>query len=65
MNMLVPPHGGVLSPLMVQGKESIQVVSEDCRNLYKVRMNSREVTDVIMLGNGAFSPLKGFIMEKD
>ena len=65
MNMLVPPHGGVLSPLMVQGKESIQVVSEDCRNLYKVRMNSREVTDVIMLGNGAFSPLKGFITEED
>ena len=65
MDKLVPPHGGVLSPLMVQGKDSIQAVTADCQGLYRVAMNSREVSDLIMLGNGAYSPLKGFMVSRD
>jgi sulfate adenylyltransferase len=62
---LVPPHGGVLSPLLVAGERQRQEVREECRGLRQVRMSTREVSDVIMLASGAFSPLAGFLGRDD
>lgn len=56
---LVPPHGGKLLPLLVNGKERDEAFNE-ARALPHVRLNSREVSDLIMLATGAFSPLEGF-----
>jgi len=61
---LVPPHGGRLLPLLAEGNEREEGIKE-ARALPKVRLNSREVSDLIMLAMGAFSPLKGFMGRGD
>jgi sulfate adenylyltransferase len=62
--MTVPPHGGKLLPLLAQG-EDLKRGLDKARRLPQVRLNSREVSDLIMLGMGAFSPLRGFMARKD
>jgi sulfate adenylyltransferase len=64
MPALVPPHGGELLPLMVSGEQREQALVEASR-LPQVIMNSRELSDLIMLATGAFSPLKGFMGRED
>ena len=61
---LVPPHGGKLVPLLVNGKEREEGIKET-RGLRKVRLSTREVSDLIMLAAGAFSPLDGFTRKED
>ncbi len=60
----VPPHGGELVSLLVKGKERDSAL-ERSRNLIRVPLNSLERSDLVMLGIGAFSPLKGFMGEDD
>jgi len=38
---------------------------EECKNLRSLRLSTVEFSDLIMLGIGAFSPLEGFMTEKD
>ncbi len=64
MSSLVPPHGGKLLPRLVSGAERDDALSE-ARALPQVRLSSREVSDLIMLAMGAFSPLRGFMGERD
>ncbi len=64
MPSLVPPHGGKLLPLLVHGSEREKSLQE-AKLLPKVRLNSREVSDLIMLAMGAFSPLEGFMGRED
>lgn len=64
MNNLVPPHGGQLKPLLLaNGQRSDEIAK--ARSLPKVRMSSRETSDLIMMGIGAFSPLDGFMRQED
>lgn len=64
MNGLVPPHGGKLLPLLAQSSEREEGIKET-EVLLKVRPNSKEMSDLIMLAMGAFSPLEGFMGEED
>jgi len=64
MPALVPPHGGVLLPLLVKGEEKEQALAE-ARALPRIMVNSRELSDLIMLAMGAFSPLRGFMGRED
>ena len=64
MSYLVPPHGGRLLPLLVRDSELEESIKE-AETLPKVRLDSREVSDLIMLAMGAFSPLDGFIGKAD
>ena len=61
---LVPPHGGLLNPLMAP---TANLAEEKARmkSLPVIRMTSKETSDVIMLAMGAFSPLKGFMGKDD
>lgn len=61
---LVPPHGGGLKPLIIKG-EKLKENQEKSRSFPAVRITSRETSDLIMMGIGAFSPLAGFMGEKD
>jgi len=61
---LVPPHGGELKPLLLEGKEREELVQR-AQDLPVVRLTSRETSDLIMLAIGAFSPLDGFMGEAD
>ena len=62
MRGLVPPHGGKLNPRLVQVDEESY---RQAKLLPQVRLNSKEVSDLIMLAMGAFSPLDGFMTQED
>jgi sulfate adenylyltransferase len=62
--MNISPHGGKLTPLLVEGEE-LDKGLERAKGLPRIRMSSREVSDLIMLAMGAFSPLKGFMAKED
>ncbi len=65
MAKLVPPHGSDrLMPLLLpEGERAAEL--ERARTMQKVRMTTRETSDLIMLGIGAFTPLTGFMGEAD
>jgi sulfate adenylyltransferase len=62
MAKLVPPHGKErkLKPLLLEG-DALKAEVEKAKTLKKVPMTSREASDVLMLGIGAFTPLEGFM----
>ena len=64
MSGLVPPHGGKLVPLLVLDDKRETGLKEALRPT-TVRLSTKEVSDLIMLGMGAFSPLQGFMGKKD
>ncbi|MGQ9662143.1 MAG: sulfate adenylyltransferase [Kiritimatiellia bacterium] len=61
---LVPPHGGILRPLLLEGEE-LRAARDAARAMPTVRMSSRETSDLIMMAIGAFSPLRGFMTNAD
>ncbi|MGQ9732102.1 MAG: sulfate adenylyltransferase [Candidatus Zipacnadales bacterium] len=64
MSHLVPPHGGELVCRLVPESERPERLAE-AEKFTKVTLSSREVSDLIMIGMGAFSPLVGFMGEED
>jgi len=62
--MTISPHGGKLLPLLLKGEDANRELDK-ARHLPRIKMDSREVSDLIMLGMGAFSPLKGFMTRVD
>jgi len=61
MGKLVKPHGSdVLKPLLLTGNE-LEEEKKKAETLKKVPMTSRETSDLIMMGIGAFTPLEGFM----
>ena len=63
---LVPPHGPsrTLQPLLVPAGERDEERAR-AASLPAIQMTSRETSDLIMLGIGAFTPLTGFMGEAD
>jgi sulfate adenylyltransferase len=65
MGKLVPPHGSeTLMPLLLEGKE-LEAEKKRAETLPKVPMTTRETSDLIMMGIGAFTPLTGFMGKAD
>ena len=65
MSTLVPPHGGGrLKPLLLPEADRPEA-RERAATLKTVRLSSREVSDLLMLGMGAYTPLAGFMGEAD
>ncbi len=65
MTELVPPHGGGdLKPLLIPVAERADALAR-AASLPQVALTSREVSDLFMLGMGAYSPLSGFMGEAD
>jgi len=65
MSNLVPPHGAdelkpLLLPATVRAAEA-----QRAEHLKQVPLSSREVSDLFMLGMGAYTPLAGFMGEAD
>ena len=63
---LVNPHGKdkVLKPLLLTGAE-LEAEKEKAKGLTEVRIASREIGDLIMMGIGGFTPLTGFMTKAD
>ncbi len=65
MSRLVQPHGSTeLRPLLLEGAERDQELAR-AKTLKQVPMTSRETSDLIMMGIGAFTPLTGFMGKDD
>ncbi len=65
MTRLVPPHGSrELRPLLLEG-EACAYERRRAQSLPSVRITSREKGDVVMLGIGGFTPLRGFATHAD
>jgi sulfate adenylyltransferase len=66
MSDLIAPHGKQekLMPLLLEGKELAAEV-ERAKKLKHITITTREASDCIMLGIGAFTPLTGFMNKAD
>ena len=65
MVSLVPPHGtDSLKPRLLPKMERAAEIERAAR-LKRVPLSSREVSDLFMLGMGAYTPLDGFMGEAD
>ena len=65
MSKLTPPHGkGRLNPLLAPEAERADGLAR-ANGLRQVPMSSREVSDLLMLGMGAYTPLTGFMGAAD
>jgi sulfate adenylyltransferase len=61
---LIRPHGGKLINRMAEGREREQLL-ERAKLLPQVTLNSRQLSDVELIAIGAFSPLTGFMGQRD
>ena len=65
MSKLVPPHGSdSLKPLLLPETERAEE-AQRASQLKRIPLSSREVSDLFMLGMGAYTPLDGFMGEAD
>jgi len=65
MSSLVLPHGSKeLKPLLLDGEARAAEIKR-AEGLKKAPMTSRETSDLIMMGIGAFTPLDGFMGKDD
>ena len=65
MSSLVLPHGSKeLKPLLLEGDARNEELKR-AQGMKKVPMTSRETSDLIMMGIGAFTPLGGFMGKDD
>jgi sulfate adenylyltransferase len=65
MSQLVPPHGSAsVNPLLAPEMERAEEL-ERARHLRKIPLDSRAVSDVLMLAMGAYTPLDGFMGHDD
>ncbi|EME38943.1 hypothetical protein DOTSEDRAFT_75597 [Dothistroma septosporum NZE10] len=63
--MANPPHGGVLKDLIARDAPRRQELSEEAERLPAVVLHDRQLCDLELILNGGFSPLEGFMNEKD
>jgi sulfate adenylyltransferase len=61
---LVPPHGGQLVDRTARGAAR-EALLQTAAKLPTITLNAREEADLELIANGAFSPLEGFLGEKD
>src|SRR5208282_415459 len=65
MSKLILPHGSSqLKSLLLEGSPR-EEESKKAESLKRVPMTSRETSDLIMMGIGAFTPLDGFMGKDD
>ena len=58
------PHGGKLVNRLA-GDDEKEELSEKAKRFKKIKLDSRQISDLEMIAVGAFSPLEGFMNEAD
>ncbi|KAL1861594.1 hypothetical protein VTK73DRAFT_7002 [Phialemonium thermophilum] len=59
------PHGGVLKDLLARDAPRHAQLAEEAETLPSLLLTERQLCDLELLLNGGFSPLEGFMNEKD
>lgn len=63
--MANPPHGGVLKDLLARDAPRRQQLGAEAEKLPALILTERHLCDLELIINGGFSPLEGFMNEKD
>ncbi|KAG9754433.1 ATP-sulfurylase, partial [Aureobasidium melanogenum] len=63
--MANPPHGGILKDLIARDAPRRQELIAEAEKLPAIVLNERQLCDLELILNGGFSPLEGFMNEKD
>lgn len=58
------PHGGTLVQRVAQGEER-EALLKQVDTFHKIPVNAWSISDLDLIGVGAFSPLQGFLNEQD
>jgi sulfate adenylyltransferase len=61
---LITPHGGNLINREVYGGERKELL-KTAASLPKIQLNSRQISDLLLIATGGYSPLTGFLGEAD
>lgn len=61
---LINAHGGSLINREIQGREREELIST-ATTLPRIQLNTRQVSDLLMIAIGGYSPLDGFLNEAD
>ena len=64
MDVEIPPHGGRLIDRILRG-DALRDARERIGSLKRIALNARMMSDLELLAVGAYSPLQGFMGEKD
>ncbi|KAG7098783.1 Sulfate adenylyltransferase [Marasmius oreades] len=59
------PHGGVLKDLLARDSGIAVQLEEEAASLPDLTLTERQLCDLELIQNGGFSPLEGFLNEKD
>src|SRR5579864_6161621 len=63
-NGLIAPHGGELILNLAAEPERTELLKR-APNLPQIQVGTRQLADLEMLANGAYSPLRGFLTRAD
>ena len=64
MSHLIEPHGGELVELVVEGEQAEELKNQS-KSWPSWDLSARQMCDIELLLNGAFSPLRGFMNRAD
>ncbi len=64
MTETIAPHGGTLINRILEGRER-EDAAKRAKDLKKITLNDREISDLEMIAIGGFSPLEGFMTRDD
>ena len=63
--MALEPHGGVLKDLITRDVPIRKKLLEEADKLPNLHLNERQLCDLELILSGGFSPLEGFMNQKD
>lgn len=64
MDYFIPPHGGKLVNLLID-EDRVDAFKTESEQFVSVTLSQRQICDLELLMNGAFSPLTGFMGKQD
>lgn len=61
---MIQPHGGLLVDLQASAEE-IKEFNSKYKDMIKIRVGNRVISDLLLLSTSAYSPLTGFMNQTD